>query len=113
MPSLPSGWTDQRPNADRMVCQNDKKLSLATRRADDRKNFINTELAQENVVNGDEQELDEVSDDAHDGEPDSAGGGDLDELLLIRFAALLEEGYAFLAEFDHAGLSVFDEIAHL
>lgn len=38
--------------------------------------------AEDDVIDGDEEELDDVADAAHDGEADGAGGGNLLELYI-------------------------------
>ncbi len=47
--------------------------------------------ADEDVVDGDEHELDGVADEAHDAEADGAGGGDLLELLRVGLVALRQQ----------------------
>ena len=45
----------------------------------------------DDVVDGDVDELDEEADEAHDPEPDGGGDGDLGELLPVRLGAPLHQ----------------------
>jgi len=57
--------------------------------------------ADDDVVDGDMNEFDEEADEAHDGEANGGGHGDLDELLPVGLGASFDQTHRILGEIPH------------
>lgn len=68
--------------------------------------------AKDDVVDGNEEEFDDITDSTHNGETDGARSGDLLELGYIRFLADLEEALAVDGELLDSLDSTLDLLVH-